>query len=385
MNAFDPNSMVNAMNAYNQIVGNNRSFSGSLNNPSGLRSADRIDEWNASRGFRGLNSAGQQIWGAPTSTRRPVVNTPATNPYSAVGQGLSLTEVNKLVQQSIADALRKGQASESIALMNQFLQYNDLGGVASRAADMFYQGKSYAEVYTTITGTQEYNDRFPGLAQLRKKGIAIDEAKYNEQMNTYENIFKRAGLDNYADFKSNKNTYANFLINDISPDELKARVNTATSFVNNADSTITEMFQKYYGINKKDLVAYYLDPETSITQLQRKTEAAQLGTSAANVGLDVGSAYAESLSARAGDARSTGINVANITSAITAAGAAKEEYAKLAGISGDALTTKDLIESKLNDVNAAKKVSGLASQERARFSGKSAGTAVTGSNLSGSF
>lgn len=312
-------------------------------------------------------------------------NVSRTNPYSAVNNGLTLSDVNKLVKQGIEDSIRKGQINESIALMNQLLEANDLGGIAGRVADMFYQGKSYNEVYLSITKTPEYNDRFPGLNQLRQKGLAITEGAYNEQMNSYSKIFKSAGLDSYADFKSNKNTYANFLINDISPEELKARVNTATSFVNSADSTITDTFQKYYGVSKKDLVAYYLDPDLALNNLQRKTEAAQLGTVAANVGMDLGVNYAESLSARAENASVTGQNIANTASAISSAGAVKEEVSKLAGISGGTITGKELIESRLGDINAQKKVQGLASQERARFSGKSAGTGIIGQNVSGSY
>lgn len=321
----------------------------------------------------------------PTATNAAYKPFSKTNPYSAVGQGLSMSEVNKLVQQGISDALKKGQVNESIALMNQFLEANDLGGVAGRVADMLYQGKSYTEVYLNVVKSQEYNDRFPGLNQLRKKGLAITEAQYNEQMNSYSKIFKDAGLSNYADFKNNKNTYANFLVNDVSPEELKARVNTATSFVNNADPTITDTFKRYYGINKKDLVAYYLDPEMSLQNLQRKTEATQLGTAAANIGMDLGVNYAESLSARAENASVTGMNIANIGSAISGAGAVKEEVSKLASISGGTVTGRELIESKLGDINAAKKVQGLASQERARFAGKSAGVGIIGQNVSGSY
>lgn len=308
-----------------------------------------------------------------------------SNPYSAVGNGLTLSEVNKLVQQGIADALKKGQISEAIGTMNMFLQANDLGGVASKAVDMLYQGKSYNEVYASIINTQEYNDRFPGMAQLRKKGIAMTEAQYNTQMNQYENIFKRAGLDSYANFKDNKNSYANFLTNDISPDELKTRVNTATTFVNNADPTSTEMFQKYYGINKKDLVAYYLDPEMSINKLQRKTEAVTIGTEAANVGIDVGANYAETLAGRTEQGSSTGINLATVNSALGKAATSKEELAKLSTISGQDLTTQTLVEANLGNVSAEKQVQGLASQERARFSGKSAGAGMTGQNVSGSY
>lgn len=317
----------------------------------------------------------------PTATNLPT----KTNPYSAVGKGLSLSEVNKLVQQGIADALKKGATNESIALMNSFLEANDLGGIAGKAADMLYQGKSYNEVYLGIVNTQEYNDRYPGMAELRKKGLGMTEAQYNSQMNSYSTVFKQAGLDSYADFKSNKNTYANFLTNSISPDELKSRVNTATSFVNNNDPTITDTFQKYYGVSKKDLVAYYLDPEMALTNLQRKTEAAQLGTAAANVGLDVGVNYAENLASQAGNATVTGMNIANIGSAISKAGSVKEEVGKLAAISGGTVTGAELIQSGLGDINAEKKVKGLASQERARFAGKSAGTGIISENVSGSY
>ena len=308
-----------------------------------------------------------------------------TTPFNAAGPGITQTEVNALIKQQLADSINKGQISEAIGTMNILLQENDLGALAARANDMLYQGKSYKEVYASIINTQEYADRFPGMSELRKKGIAITEAKYNEQMNTYSNVFKRAGLDNYADFKANKNTYANFLINDVSPDELKTRVNTATSFVNNADQTATKMFQDYYGISKKDLVAYYLDPSKAVEQLQSKAEAAKIGAVGAGSGLDIGSQYAESLASRAASSASTGINTAVVGSAISYAGGIKEEAAKLANIEGTDITGKTLIESKLGNDSASKIVEGLTSREAARFSGKGAGLNVLGVNMSGSY
>jgi hypothetical protein len=57
---------IDEYNQRNRVQYTNVPLSNRTYNPSGLRSADRIDEYNQRTGFRGVDPrTGQQIYGAP--------------------------------------------------------------------------------------------------------------------------------------------------------------------------------------------------------------------------------------------------------------------------------------------------------------------------------
>jgi len=89
-----------------------------------------------------------------------------------------------------------------------------------------------------------------------------------------------------------------FIANDISPSELSTRVVTAVQRVQNADPLIARTLRDYYGIGDLDMVAYVLDPNQKLPQIQRQVAAAEIGAAARVQGLQAGVSVSEQLAAQ---------------------------------------------------------------------------------------
>lgn len=359
----DPNNMSNAMRVYNNITGNVQAAR-NTGTPVGRApshiplAGQTITSWNQTMQARQTAQSTGTAWGSKPA------DTTKFDPTSGVDW-----------QKKYYDDLKtEGYRSAAATLRSAFEAYG-LGGLSSTITGYIMDGKPASEVSILLRQTPQYKERFPAMDTLAKNGRAITEGEYIGLETNYNKILSGAGLNGY--FKS-PNDYAQYIAKDISPEEFASRVNTATTFVNNSNPNAVEMFKNYYGINKEDLLRYYLDPEKAAPELLKKASIATVGGAAAAAGLDIGESYARNIT-DAGAAK-------NAPEAFAKVAQTKEELAKLAAIEGGNVTTGELVGSALSmDVNATKKVQGLASQERARFAGKSAGTAVTGSNVSGSY
>lgn len=322
------------------------------------------------------------VFGSADSMERQINARRTGQPNYGVAQNVSQTSTNNFDATSGVDWQKKyyddlkteGYRSAAATLRSAFEAYG-LGSLSSTITGYIMDGKPASEVAVLLRQTPQYKQRFPAMDTLAKNGRAISEGEYIGLETSYSKVLSAAGLNNYF---TSPNDYAQYIGKDISVEEFSSRVNTATNFVNNSNPNAIEMFKNYYGINKQDLLKYYLDPAKATPELLKKAEIATTAGAAAAAGLDLGEEYSRNI-VDSGAAKNAPEAFANVART-------KEELAKLASIEQTGVTTKELVGGALGiDANAAKKVSGLASQERARFSGKSAGTAVTGSNLSGSF
>ena len=137
--------------------------------------------------------------------------------------------------------------------------------------------------------------RFPANEARKKAGLpvlSLDE--YIAAENAYASVFRSAGFA--KGFYDAKDDFTKFLENDVSPAELKQRVDTASMFIDtNVDPNIVDSLQKFYGVPKSDMIAYVLDPERAMPLINRQIQAAQIGGEAARQGLNIGVATAESL------------------------------------------------------------------------------------------
>jgi len=106
----------------------------------------------------------------------------------------------------------------------------------------------------------------------------IDEQTYLANEEAYRqtlavNGMPRGFYDTQADF-------ANFIANDINPEELDTRIRQGYRAVRETEPGTKEELRRLYGVDEADLAAYFLDPARAETELVRKAEAARRANAA---------------------------------------------------------------------------------------------------------
>jgi hypothetical protein len=167
-----------------------------------------------------------------------------------------------------------------------------LGTLADRIIEFVKQGFSPQTIDFKITETPEFKLRFPANEARKKAGLPIlslDE--YIAVENSYQSILRQSNIP--KGFYDSKDDFTKFIANDVSPQELKSRVDIADRFVDGVESYFTDSLQRFYGLSKGDLVAYALDPERAMPLITRQVRAAEFGGEAARQGLQIGAGMAE--------------------------------------------------------------------------------------------
>ena len=133
---------------------------------------------------------------------------------------------------------------------------------------------------------EPYLKRFAGNKKLMDAGFApLDDKTYLATEAAYNKIFTAYGLNQFKNF----DRYANLIGNQISADELTARVSTAYDrVVMGASETKKALQQLYPEITDADVLAYAIDPVNQLPAIQRKVQAAEIGGAALAQNLSIG-------------------------------------------------------------------------------------------------
>lgn len=210
-----------------------------------------------------------------------------------------LDRINALLQEQENNNLTRtvtGETQEerldAIAyLQDLFTQYG-LPELAPKITELKQQGLSNTVVAIKLRETPEYKQRFSANEARLKAGLpALTPGEYLAVENSYRQIMRNAGLP--EGFYDNKEDFTNFISKDISPTELKSRVDIASLNVNNADPYFTKSLQDMYGLSTGDMIAYALDPQKSLPFITRQVQATQFGAEAARQGVQVAKPMAE--------------------------------------------------------------------------------------------
>lgn len=202
-------------------------------------------------------------------------------------------------------------------LKEEFDRYG-LGQLVGDVENLLIQGTPPAEFAFSLRQTPTYQARFAANPQRIKKGLrALDEASYIALEDQYQDVMRRYGLPETYYQRNEIGTQLAFeklIAADVSNVELERRIqNTQARIFDANPEVMTAMRQFYPNITGGEILAYALDPETALPQLERKIAAAEIGGAALQAGLTTGITRAEELAA------------AGITKA-----AAQEQYGKIA-------------------------------------------------------
>lgn len=177
------------------------------------------------------------------------------------------------------DKLLKGENRDAyLALKSLFGQYG-LGSLAGKIYDFVKQGYGADTIGLLLQDTKEYKTRFAANETRAKNGLAVlSPADYLSTEAAYRQILSSAGLptgfyDNPADFQR-------WLASDVSPTEIKDRVDLAVAATGQANPEYKNALFQMYGINESDLTAYFLDRKTAEPILKKQAAAGAIGAAA---------------------------------------------------------------------------------------------------------
>jgi hypothetical protein len=232
-----------------------------------------------------------------------------------------------------------------------------------------------------MRGLSAYKARFAGNEARVKAGLnAYSEADYLRQEDSYAQYLKAGGVESLG----NRALYSKLIGGAVAPDEVGKRINLAVNRVQNSDPEIKRQLQKFYpSITDKDMVGYFLSPETALPELQKKTTAAEIGAVAFNQGLNRSLAAddietyrksAEDLAAYGVDRAAAMEGYANIATVLPTSQKLSSIY-KESNIN----YTQQTAESEFlkSNVDAAEKRRQLKALETAAFSGSSGTSKVS--------
>lgn len=261
-----------------------------------------------------------------------------------------------------AGALTGANRDAAVALTALFKSYG-LESLAPRIVDFIKQGYSADTISLLLVDTHEYKQRFAGNDARLKAGLPVlSPAEYLSVESSYREVMKNAGMP--AGFYDSPDDFKSWIAGDVSPTEIKSRVDAAADVIHSADPNVIAQFKKYYTTG--DMVAFALDQKRAAPLVGKAFEAAKIGGAAANQGLSVGRDLSERLA-------SEGVTRQQAEQGFGLIASEKDSANSLAAIYGQQAFTVDELanEAFLSDAKVADRRKRLASQERANFGGSS--------------
>jgi len=178
-------------------------------------------------------------------------------------------------------------------LFEQFSKYG-LGSLVEPLKGLIVDPSVGSSEFTLrLRETPAYQKRFAANAERIKKGLtALDEGDYIALEDQYQNVMRNYGLPASYYTKGDLGRQEGFeklIANDVSNTELESRILTAQDRVLKANPQVLETLKQFYpGITNGDILAYTLDPQNALKDIQRKVTAAEIGGAASAAGLSLG-------------------------------------------------------------------------------------------------
>jgi hypothetical protein len=307
---------------------------------------------------------------APGLTYKATDGTVFTDQAAYVEYQKMLTD-SKMAKDATSAASAAERQSAYDLLYAEFSAYG-LGSLVEPLRGLIQSGASPAEFTIKLRESEPYKKRFSANAQRISKGLkAIGEAEYLGLEDQYQNILRNAGLpDTYwkkGDLGAQEG-FTNFIANDVSAVELEDRVSTAQQRLIYANPEVSIALKTFYpDITNGDLLAYALDPTKGLDQIKRRITAAEVGSSAVQMGLATNVTDAEYLARY-------GVTKATAQQGYSTIAGGLQRGSQLASIYGEDPYTQTTAEKEVFNVPGAQearkqrqKITGL---EKATFGGQ---------------
>jgi hypothetical protein len=275
-------------------------------------------------------------------------------------------------KQSAFDTQKRSSQSAFDLLYAEFANYG-LASLVEPLRGLVQNGITGDEFTLRLRETEPYKKRFSANAERIAKGLtALSESEYLDKEDKYQAVMRNYELPASYYAKDSLGTQAGFqklLANDVSAVELEERLIQAKDRVINANPEVSAALKAYYPeITNGEILAYVLDPQNALKDIQRKVTAAEIGGAARSQGLTTGVSRAEELAGM-------GVTKAVAAEGYSTIGAGLQRGSELAAIYGQSPYTQTTAESEVFKLSGAQearkqrqKVTGL---EKATFGGQS--------------
>lgn len=258
-------------------------------------------------------------------------------------------------------ALDGADRDAAVALATLFKSYG-IGDLSKEIVAMIQKGFSSDTIALLLQDTKAYKQRFTANEARIKAGLpALSPAEYISTEQAYRQVMSAAGLP--IGFYDSRDDFRKFLESDVSPTEVKSRVDAVSEAIFKAPKATKDIFSQWYSTG--DMIAYALDPKVASPLIEQRIRSAEAAAVAQQQGLALSRMSAERL----------GITNATLNEIEQGFGFIAQEKGttdKLSAMYGGALTQDDLVAEVFdNNASAALKRRGLASRERGAFAGSS--------------
>lgn len=297
-----------------------------------------------------------------------------TTPLPSFVQGAIQSRVNSISDFSSVTSQEglTGEGRDAYqALTNRFATYG-LESLAGKIFDYIQKGYSADTISILLQDTSEYKQRFAGNEQRKAKGLPVlSPAEYLSTEASYRQLMRQSGLP--EGFYDQPSDFTTFISKDVSPTELKSRVELASQATALASPAYKEALQNMYGLSEGAITAYFLDADRALPVIQKQAAAATIGAEALKRGLDV--------SARSEDYAVAGVSQQQAAQAYGTIAQNLPGYTTFASSFGEKVNQQDFEEALFGAGAAGKedptaRLNRLASWNRARAQGASGGAAA---------
>ncbi len=206
-----------------------------------------------------------------------------------------VTDQKKIVQQSTQqlanlqnkyysatgqyDKLLNGENRDAFMALQTIFNGYGLGSLAGKIYDFVKQGYGADTIGLLLQDTPEYKARFAGNEARKKAGLPVlSPADYLATESAYRQVLSASGLP--KGFYDNPADFTKWISDDVSPTEIKDRVDLAVSATSQANPQYKEALFQMYGINEADLTAYFLDRKRAEPILKKQAAAGAIGAAA---------------------------------------------------------------------------------------------------------
>ena len=301
----------------------------------------------------GLNAQGIPVFnfsgGSPETPRRDqdeVVATPAAATVSPPPAFSALETIENLLRSALGV---EGLGSWAVGLYNRGASATEIIQSLRYGTDGSPEGQA---------ARARYLEAFPSMDTFIKDGtFAGDnpELQYIEYRNTLSQASQRYGI---SESLFTKDKIVNYLTNKVSAAELTDRMSQAAAAVSTTPAETLAILNEYYGVQNNDLISFYLDPDTTESELQKRYTAARIGTEAQRNQFNIGSSMAENLAMR-------GVSVDEATAGF---GRARSQDAFMYG-RGETASQSALINAQFGEEESKKQIERIAGSRLGQFQG----------------
>ena len=141
------------------------------------------------------------------------------------------------------------------------------------------------DIGIAMQSSPAFAKRFPANKILADKGKAqYSVSQYLTLEADFRSRLQAAGMP--SNFYDSAEDFQQMIANEVSPNELSARIEMGYQAVRNAPKQVVDQFKTLYGVSEGDLAAYFIDPEAAKPtfdryEAERQARAALIASQAA--------------------------------------------------------------------------------------------------------